>query len=857
MSLPIDELVARQARAFPNRLAVRAADGEASYGELQGLIDGVAEGLARQHVQTDDIVAVLMPRSWRLPAALLGVLRAGAAYLPLDPLYPAERLQGMVRDAGVATVITDRTLAQAASQLAASVIEIEHTPPSSSDSVSARARSDGLAYVIYTSGSTGRPKGVEIPHSALSTFVEAFVERPGLSQHDRVLAIATVCFDIAVVELLAPLTVGGSIVIASNDTAREPRALSDALSRHDVSVLQATPTTWRMLLDAGAVLPGGLRKFCGGEMLSRRLADLLLETGGELWNLYGPTEATVWCTAQRIVSTSEGISIGTPLQGVRIAILDQDGRPIEDDSIGEIAVGGGALARGYRNLADLTRQRFVCDPAAHDGLKRLYRTGDLGRWRPDGTLECLGRTDDQVKIDGFRIELGEIEHALEQHPTVQRAIVAAEPVAEEGSQLVAYVLPSNRSAPEATELGAALRLTLPAYMLPARYLRIRELPLTPSGKVDRPRLPVLADGPLGATTCSRPPSSAIERRLHRIWCALLDVRHLGVDDDYFALGGRSLAAARMFARIESEFGVRLPLATLLEAPTVAMLARKIEEGAASQNWEPLVCLQPHGAGPPLFVVHLLGGNVVSYQALVTRLGGERPIYGLQARGLSGVEKPLTTIESMAALYIGEIARLQADGPLLLAGASFGGLVAFEMARQTVQTGRQVAFLGIMDTDYPDIAAWAAPLYERSPQFRAWMYPTVQRVRGHVRAIQRMGPRQYWREVVLGTAPDPTIVARDDPQEAGGPVQDGILDVIRANEAAERHYIPRPYPGRLTFFRAAGRADGPAGLASWRQVAEHVEVVDVPGNHHTMRFEPHVATLAAELRSRLAAMEARE
>ncbi|MGH9361753.1 MAG: non-ribosomal peptide synthetase, partial [Thermoanaerobaculia bacterium] len=560
-----------------------------SYRELDRRAARLAATLRAQGVEPEEPVAIFAERSPEMVVALLGVLRAGGAYLPLDPSHPRERLAWMLADAGARVILTQRRLADVLPSHRARVLFLDGEAEAGTGIPVAAAPvpPDALAYVIYTSGSTGRPKGVQVSHRSLAVFLAAMARRPGLTEGDALLAVTTLSFDIAALELLLPLSVGATVVVAEPEVPADGQRLARELEGSGATVMQATPATWRMLLDAGWRGDGRLVVLCGGEELSRDLAGELLGAGGALWNLYGPTEATVWATLSRVMPGEGPVPIGRPIPGARLHVLDAGLRPVGIGVTGEIYIGGGALARGYLGRPDLTAERFVPDPFGGPG-GRLYRTGDLGRWLPDGQLLCLGRVDQQVKLRGFRIELLEIEAALREHPAVGQAVVALREDAPGDRRLIAYVVPRGESGPPAAaELVAFLAGKLPAYMLPAAFVALESLPLTPNGKVDRRALPGPAALRWGAGAPA--PRTIVEELIAGIWSEVLRRDGVGVHDSFFELGGHSLLATQVIARLRGAMGIELPLRRLFTAPTVALLAAAVEEALAKGT----------GAPPPL------------------------------------------------------------------------------------------------------------------------------------------------------------------------------------------------------------------------------------------------------------------
>jgi amino acid adenylation domain-containing protein len=538
-----------------------------TYGELDRLSDRLAARLRRLGVGPNRPVAVCLDRSPTLLVGLLGILKAGGAYLPLDPAYPQERLAFMLKDSGAALLVTESALADRLPTEGVQVV-LADAPEETAEPVGLVPPAPGdLAYVIYTSGSTGTPKGVAVTHGNLMNLLACLSERIGLGPDDTLLAVTTPCFDIAGLELFAPLLAGARILLADRGTAQDGTRLLPLLAA--ATVMQATPATWRMLLDAGwPAEPRDLTVLCGGEALAADLAAALLARCRRVLNVYGPTETTIWSTVQPVTAAdSAQIPIGRPLANTRLYILDPQGEPAPLGVPGELCIGGTGVAQGYLGRPALTAARFVPDPYGGAGA-RLYRTGDLARYRSDGTVEFLGRGDGQVKIRGFRIELGEIEAALARLPGVAEAAVAVRDDPPDGRRLVAYLVAA--APPDSAELRRRLAESLPDYMVPAVFVTLDRLPLTPNGKVDRKALPA-PDRPAG-DGAGAPPRDALERHLAEAWQTLLDLPRVGIHDDFFALGGHSLKAVRLIAQLRRDLAAELELVDLFRQPTVAGLA---------------------------------------------------------------------------------------------------------------------------------------------------------------------------------------------------------------------------------------------------------------------------------------------
>ena len=583
-------LVDAQARRTPHRVALRSNTGSLKYAELRARSNQLARLLRARGIGRGALVGLCVERSLDMVVAQLAVLKSGAAYVPLDPAYPAERLAHMCTDAQLALLITESEVnlphwplhRSLLLDLDRGAIAAQDAGPLVADAgLDAGARDP--AYVIYTSGSTGKPKGVAVPHGAGVNFLLSMAQQPGLHEDDALVAVTTLSFDIAVLELLLPLTVGAQVVLASRDEASDGKALRRLLEVRAATVMQATPSTWRMLIDAGWMGNRSFRALIGGEPLPGDLAEQLRQRTAEVWNMYGPTETTVWSTCWRVEPASSGISIGRPIANTQVHILDPQGQLCPIGVAGEITIGGDGVALGYLNRPELTAERFVPDPFSPAAGARMYRTGDRGRWRNDGLLEHLGRLDHQVKVRGHRIELGEIEATLTQHPGVAQAVVIVREDRPGDVRLVAYVVAKAEVPPASLArdtLRDHLRTTLPDYMLPQHFVTIDAVPLLPNGKTNRQTLPV----PPEATPQKAPADEAlspVERAIAEVWRELLGVSQIGLRDNFFDLGGHSLLAVRAVAAIEDRTGLKLhPRRLVFES--LAQLGVGVDESAETQ-----------------------------------------------------------------------------------------------------------------------------------------------------------------------------------------------------------------------------------------------------------------------------------
>ena len=854
----LHELIAEQARRTPDREAVDHDGERLTYAELDGRANQLANHLRALGVGRDVLVGICVERSIAMVVGLLGILKADGAYVPIDPAYPADRQAYMLSDARSPIVLTQSSLEAALPSGDAHVICLDRDWPAiareSAELPPREGDPEQLAYVIYTSGSTGKPKGVEIPHRALVNFTTTMRERPGLEPSDVLCAVTTLSFDIAGLELYLPLLTGARLVIAPRETAGDPRALADLVERSGTTVMQATPTTWRMLVDSGWPGRAGLKALCGGEALPVALADELVDRGLELWNMYGPTETTIWSTCARLAGHGEPLTIGRPIANTTLYVLDAHLAPVPVGVAGELWIGGDGLARGYRGRPDLTEERFVPHPFDPTPGARIYRTGDLVRHRRDGTVTYLGRIDHQVKIRGYRIELGEIETVLAGHPAVGSAVVVAREAAGGEPELAAYVVAQEGSV-SAIELRTHLAQSLPEYMVPSTVTSLREFPLTPNGKIDRKALPAPIRVRSGEQELVAP-RTALEERLTRIWARELEIEETGVTDNFFDLGVTSVVAARLFAAIELEIGNSLPLGAIFRAPTIERLAALIEGGDRAARWTSLVPIQPEGSRQPIFCVHGGGGTVLHIEPLARRLGPDQPLYGLQSRGLYGSISPLATVEEMATHYLSEMRQVQPPGPWHIAGYCFGALVAFEMACRLTAEGEDVAMLAVFNGPSPSwIKQWG--WHGNQPSWRRKRPPRVpptpaQRRRTKLDRLLRLvrEPRRArtWLAWTLRHQRARFALA------TGRPLPEELREhyFFQLHQVAERAYEPQSYPGELVVFHGEGLYEDPE--LGWTGLADRgIRTIVVPGEHSSNRqamAEPGVGFVAARLEAYL-------
>jgi amino acid adenylation domain-containing protein len=853
----VHELFATQARQTPDAVAVECAGEELSYAGLEERANQLARYLRERGVKRGSVVAVCAERSIEQMVAVLAVLKAGAAYAPIDPSYPAERVEFMLGDTGSPVLLTQQPLIASLPSHGARTVcldtdwdEIARQDSRPLDEV---ATSDDLAYVIYTSGSTGRPKGVAMEHRPLANLVawqlECWSEQPPA----RTLQFAPLSFDVAFQELFSTWCSGGTLVLVDDKDRRDSGALLEYLREQRVERLFLPFVALHNLCEAaghlGMSLPALREVITAGEQL--KVTDPVRgffagHPDCTLVNHYGPTESHVVTTYTLTGDPKRWPAlppIGRPIANAKVYLLDRHRQPVPVGVPGELCIGGVSLARGYLGRPELTSERFVADPFSEEAEGCLYRTGDLARWRPDGEIEYLGRADHQVKIRGFRVEPGEIEAVLRQHPTVREALVVAREDAG-GRRLVAYLV-SDGTAATPVELREFLAHSLPEYMIPSAFVPLDAFPINPNGKIDRHALPEPAERP-ELEQLYVAPRTELERALAEIWQQVLSVDRVGMNDDFFELGGHSLMAVRLFADIERKLGARLPLSALFETTTIAGLAEAIELELREETvWPSVVRLRSGDGQQPFFLIAWAGGEVLPYRDLTENL--DVPVFGLRPPGADRRERPLASVEELAEYFVGEIRRVQPHGPYRLGGFCFSGLVAYEMARQLQGQGETISTLALMDT-YP-----YRPIPRRG---------IVQAGRVHVKALRhadRLDRREWLGERLAGLrgrahhalyfSLGPTLFERLAARhlERLIPRRPWNLVLIASN-LARRRYVPTPLDARVTFFRAQRAADSRPtpwdGLAMRGVELRPIVAPDI--THESLMREPLVKLLAEQL-----------
>jgi len=838
----IHELFEAQAERTPDAVAVVHEEQRLTYAELNARSNRLAHHLRGLGVRPDDRVAIWVERGVGMVVGLLAVLKAGGAYVPLDPSYPVERLGYMLADSAPVAVLTDAVSRHVVGQHAESlpVIELgdeaawQHEPASNPDGAAIGLTPRHLAYVIYTSGSTGMPKGVMAAHQGLSNLVAAQAQSLRVKAHSRILQFASFSFDACAFEVVMALCKGASLWIPSHGVLAS-EALSDSVARWNITHAVLPPAVLGTLSEETRL--GTLNTLIvAGEASSAELVRRWASDRRYI-NAYGPTEATIWASVYECGGDERSDPpIGRPISNTQIYLLDEQGSPVPIGVVGELYIGGAGVARGYLDRPELTAERFVADPFAREPGARMYRTGDLGRWLPGGNIEFLGRNDFQVKIRGFRIELGEIEARLGEHGGVRDAVVIAREAGSGDKRLVAYY--TGDAAVRAEDLRSHLAGHLPDYMMPAAYVRLERLPLTPNGKLDRKGLPA-PGGDAYAARAYEAPQGEVEEQLAAIWCELLKLERVGRHDNFFELGGHSLLAVQLVSALKQN-GTDIALAQVFTHPTIAALTDEYTAERNGLHEFGVVSLRTEGRERPLFLVHEVSGEVLPWGARLTRsIDADIPVYGLDAEPAKAVT--LHTMQGMASRLVRAIRVVQARGPYRIAGWSFGGTLAYEIAMQLLGEDEVVEFLGLFDTHYGF---------------------GMGEVESHMRDDEIL------RLLIARTEPSPEVIKKLDTVEAGDfpalwqrcqelalvPARvASVTDLrqyfsrYRVRIEANRAYEADPICVPVHLFTAEGSLSSDSSRG-WNKVLpdERLSIIPVPGDHYSMMEDPHVATLGIEL-----------
>ena len=968
----IHQLFEEQAARTPESVAIVFKGKNLTYRELNDRSNQLAHRLKELGVGTETLVGVCLHRSPGMAVAVIGILKSGGAYVPLDPQFPKDRISYMIEDSGCPVIITEARLRDGLGMVNAHVItmdtEWEEISKNESGNLKSGVQPQNLSYVIYTSGSTGKPKGVMIEHRNVVNFFTGMDAVIGCDSIGTWLAVTSLSFDISVLEIFWTLVRGFRVVVYPGEESHSKEdedglySIPKLIKHHKVTHFQCTPSMAGMLsLDPEMKDAFGYLKklLIGGEAFPASLAGELRKVfTGDIINMYGPTETTVWSTAYKLNNDKEKIPIGRPIANTTLYILDDNLQPVPIGALGELVIGGAGLARGYLKRPELTAERFIGDSFSDDPESRLYHTGDLARYLPDGKIEFIGRMDQQIKIRGYRIELGEIEAVLNDCSGVHEAVVVAREEVPGQKKLAAYVVPHEGARVRPDEIRDYAKEKLPGYMVPAYVVLLKAFPKTPNKKIDRKALPPPDKDRLELRTGLEPPQTEIEEALAEIWAEALSLSQVGRNenffdlggdslsacmvilniqqtcdtdlpllimfhaptiaalakkleeafqkqavqkavrsdipakefpeeassglevlfepprtptekalaalwsktlrinqvsrnDHFFRLGGKSIDAVRLFTEIEKQFGKRLPISTLLQAPTLAQLAEILHDDAWEPRWSSLVEIKGGGEKPPLFLVHGAEGNILLYQKLASYLDADQVLYGLQSQGLQGSGSVLSTIEEMATYYIKEIKSLQKKGPYYLGGYCLGGIIALEMAQQLGAQGEQVALVAMIE-------AYNVRLINTAQSRLLSPFHLLQNIQYHLKNFLLIKSSDRWkfldekwrvekRRIGIKLAVWSNTLKQDWNSNNGASYTE--LVIKQSNEKAAYDYLPKTYSGRVVVFRPKvhflGQNDPEFG---WGEVVQNgLSVRQLPVYPKGMLVEPYVRILAKELK----------
>jgi amino acid adenylation domain-containing protein len=854
----IHQLFEAQVELTPDRLAVVFEAEQLTYQELNNRSNQLANYLKKLGVGADIPVAICVERSVAMVVGLLGILKAGGAYVPLDPSYPPERLSYMLANSQVNVIVSSQKLVVLLPESTAQVVYLDtdwgEIDRENSDNLGCEVRLENLGYTIYTSGSTGLPKGVAMTQRALCNLIAWQIAQPTANYCAKTLQFTPISFDVSFQEIFATWCTGGTLVLVTDEIRRDPVTLLNLLDRAAIERLFLPFVALQQLAEVAVnynLFPQQLREvITAGEQLQitpaiRKFFGTLSHC--TLHNHYGPSESHV-VTSFTLTNPVENWSalppIGRPIANTQIYVLDSQMQPVPIGITGELYIGGDCLAREYFQRPELTAEKFIPNPfdlssSRTEDLCRLYKTGDLVRYLPDGNIEYLGRIDNQVKIRGFRIELGEIETLLSEHPAILQTTVIVREDNPGNKQLVAYCVTNVTVSID--ELRSFIAQKVPSHMVPAAVVILPALPMTPNGKVDRRALPVPDYTRQESTATFVAPQDAIEIELTALWQQVLGVKSIGIKDNFFDLGGNSLLAVRLLGEIDLVWHQKLPLATFIAAPTIEQFSIVLRQEQGSTTWSSLVPIESRGSRTPLFCIHPVGGNVLEYYPLAYRLGPEQPMYGLQSQGLDGVQAPLTQIEAMAANYINEIQTVQPNGPYVLAGYSFGGLVAFEIACQLESQGEKVKLLALLDNESPTL-----------PTIRPSLWQSLGIHFNNFRQLDLKGKIEYIKDRIVFR----TMYRHKENSEQeflidnwAEPLPPEYLRVLEANFLAGKNYLGKFYPGKVTLFRSSIQPITQAlhPDLGWSDLVGSLEIHDLPGYHSNLLKEPYLQALAQELK----------
>ncbi|MES2875218.1 MAG: amino acid adenylation domain-containing protein [Bacteroidota bacterium] len=860
----ITHLFEEQALRTPENIALIRHERTFTYAQLNEQANRLARYLVDQGVEAGSNVGLLASRDFGMIIGMYAILKTGSAYIPIDPDYPLDRQKYILNQSSASHIISDADYPGLDTMAEVKVIKFNKVDLEKFDSgnLNIPVESHQLAYTIYTSGSTGVPKGVMIEHHSAVNLIEWVNNTFNIGSNDRVLFITSMCFDLSVYDIFGLLSAGGAVVIASQEEVVDINSLKEFLTKYRITFWDSVPTTMNYLVKElkatkEPFVQDSLRLvFLSGDWIPIQLPMEIKNyfPNAKVISLGGATEGTVWSNffeVERLDPSWKSIPYGRPIANNFFYVLDEHLKPVSVGVMGDLFIGGVGVARGYANDAIKTHHSFLPDPFNPHAGGRMYRTGDLGRMMPDGNLEFLGRKDSQIKIRGFRVELGEIENVLNKSDLVNQAVVIARTETDGNKNLIAFIVP-NAEKLDRKSILAYLKSKLPEYMIPALIEELQQFPLTANGKIDKQALLKLElTDHIGAGY--KAPETELQLKLAGIWKEILGVERVGINDNFFELGGHSLIAVRMITRLEAEIGIQFPLSILFKYPTISSLlsSNEITPANVKAEWKSLVPIKDTGHKIPLYIIHGSGLNVLNFSTIATFVDPEQPVFGLQAKGLSGMEEPLDDMIEIARSYIVEILEHNPTGPYALAGYSFGGYVAVEMRNQLAAMGKKVNMLAIFDTNAV-----------QSDHYRKWHQNLWNK-------LKNQGPKFKWILESLYSRPLPTIkyqsfllsraVKTAVTKITGIKTSESDTFYTRIDKITEKHlhafqkYNMIPFEDKVHLFRAKERIYfvNDFHYLGWRHYAlKGVKVYEVPGDHKTMLLHPNAKEFARALQTAL-------
>ena len=841
-NVALAELLSKQGESTPNNIALEYNGTKNTYQELHIKVNQFAHYLEAQGVQSGDYIAVSYPRSPELVYAILAIIQCGAAYLPLDHEYPTKRIEYMLEDSEAKFLVTSKNLALSLPKCSNTILiddamaSLDQYPETKLETY---VDPENVIYLLYTSGSTGKPKGAKITNRNIVNLFCSLEIEPGIKETDRVPFISTISFDIASFELFFPLFKGATLVIPEHETPSDGRLFNEMLDKEKISLIVATPTTYQMLLDSGWSKKLPIKIWCCGEPLPAKLAKELIQRSEELWTLYGPTEVTIFSSCKHIKSEETIISVGGPIANMQYYIVDEHLNLLPPNAIGEIAIGGDGVGKGYLGKPELTAAKYIPNVFSNKKDAIMYLSGDIGKLLPSNEVMCLGRIDHQVKVRGHRIEIGEIEHALTSIKGIKSAIVLAKT-----DILVAFIVVDYEITTELEEIRLwrnELASQLPNFMVPHIFHILEKMPRTLNDKIDRVALLEYKSNSGNIQEYTAPRTND-EKLVAEIWQEILKIKRIDIFSNFFEMGGHSIMAVNVMIKIEKETGKRIPLSALFQHSTVEKFA-KLLNTESEISLDHLVPIKPNGSKTPLFMVHGAGLNILNFAHVINHFDDDQPVYGFQGIGPNGYDNWFESIEDMAACYIESILKTNPKGPYAIAGFSFGGIVAFEIARQLKEQGKTVSTIALLDT-YVDSSYYYASYHQK--KLLRYYDRTYKRLNYFMEMLTswkslklRVGAKkEYILKKYFGlndTITEQEAVALDQFKEAS----------TRVDKIVDRYHL-KPQDLEVDLFRAKDDENfklDPTHLG-WKKIAlKGVKIHNITGNHLGIVAPPNDKVLA--------------